>query len=269
MKKHFLFPLLLVFFLALVGCGTEKEVSLPHPMQTEVASTVQSTELIDVPDKTVKESLVTVEDLQNGTWAGISDTLYEEFYFSGRSVIYTGYILDRADKATVSEAVFYIAEDKLILYFEKTDYTNVLDLAMEDGVPVISVKYPEEDTARVYRKIDETNSIPVTTVPTQPPKENENVSFGMTNALQAAKNYLAVMPFSHSGLIEQLEFEGYSYSEAAYAADNCGADWYEQAAKKAKQYLEIMAFSRSGLIDQLEFDGFTYEQAVYGVDTAY
>lgn len=269
MKKNFLVPLLLAVCLILGGCSTEKEITPPHPTQTETAPTVQSAEPIAVPDETVKESLVTVEDLQNGTWAGISDTLYEEFYFSGRSVIYTGYIVDRPDKPTVSEAVFSIVEDKLILYFEKTDYTNVLDLAMEDGVPIISVKYPKEDTTRVYRKIDGTNSIPVTTVPTQPSIETGNVSFRMKNALQAAKNYLAVMPFSHSGLIEQLAFEGYSYSEAAYAADNCGADWYEQAAKKAEQYLEIMAFSRSGLIEQLEFDGFTSEQAASGVDKVY
>lgn len=250
---------------ALLGCHRISESTPEQPTQNETA-TVQPTQ-VATPQVEVK---VSAEDLQNGTWAGtVKEKMYEEFYFSERTVIYTCYILDKPEDASVSEAVFSIAEDKLILYFEKTDYTAVLDLAWEDGIPVISVKYPEEDTARVYRKIDETNSIPVTTVPTQPPKENENVSFGMTNALQAAKIYLAVMPFSHSGLIEQLEFEGYSYSEAAYAADNCGADWYEQAAKKAKQYLEIMAFSRSGLIDQLEFDGFTYEQAAYGVDKAY
>ena len=51
-----------------------------------------------------------------------------------------------------------------------------------------------------------------------------------------------------------------------YAADNCGADWNEQAAKKAQDYLDIMAFSRQGLIDQLQFEGYTYEQAVYGVN---
>ena len=77
------------------------------------------------------------------------------------------------------------------------------------------------------------------------------------------------MPFSYSGLVEQLEYEGYSPAEAAYAADNCGADWYEQAVKSAKQYLEVMSFSRSGLIDQLEYEGFTYDQAAYGVDKAY
>lgn len=94
-------------------------------------------------------------------------------------------------------------------------------------------------------------------------------SSGMRNALKAAGNYLSLMPFSHSGLIEQLEFEGYSNSEATYAADNCGANWNEQAARKAKDYLDIMPFSRSGLIEQLEFDGFTHEQAVYGVDKVY
>lgn len=96
-----------------------------------------------------------------------------------------------------------------------------------------------------------------------------SVSSGERNALRSAKDYLAVMPFSYSGLIDQLEYEGYSNSEAAYAADNCGADWYEQAVKSAKQYLEVMAFSRSGLIDQLEYEGYTHDQAVYGVDKAY
>jgi len=90
-------------------------------------------------------------------------------------------------------------------------------------------------------------------------------SAGESNALKAAKSYLSMMAFSYAGLVEQLEFEGYSADEAAYAADHCGADWNEQAAKAAESYLSTMAFSRSSLIEQLEFDGFTYEQAVYGV----
>lgn len=96
-----------------------------------------------------------------------------------------------------------------------------------------------------------------------------DVTTGMKNALQSAKNYLAVMPFSYTGLIGQLEFEGYSNTEAVYAVDNCGADWDEQAVRCAQNYLDIMPFSRKGLIEQLEFDGFTYEQAVYGVDQVY
>lgn len=93
----------------------------------------------------------------------------------------------------------------------------------------------------------------------------DSLSLGQKNALRAAKNYLSVMSFSRSGLIEQLEFEGYSTEEATFAVNNCGANWNEQAALKAKSYLDLMAFSKDGLIDQLEFEGFTSEQANYGV----
>ncbi len=86
-------------------------------------------------------------------------------------------------------------------------------------------------------------------------------SRGEQNALNRANDYLEFMSFSRSGLIDQLEFEGYTTSEAEYAVDNCGADWDEQAVLKAEEYLDFMSFSRSGLIDQLEFEGFTYDQA--------
>lgn len=92
------------------------------------------------------------------------------------------------------------------------------------------------------------------------------VTTGQRNALASAKSYLAALSFSYSGLIEQLEYEGYTYDEAVYAADNCGADWYEQAVKSAESYLAAMSFSKSGLIDQLEYEGFTYEEAVYGAE---
>ena len=75
------------------------------------------------------------------------------------------------------------------------------------------------------------------------------------------------MPFSYTGLIKQLEYEKYSHEDAVYAADNCGADWNEQAAKAAKDYLDVMSFSRQGLIDQLEYEGYTHEQAVFGVNS--
>lgn len=85
------------------------------------------------------------------------------------------------------------------------------------------------------------------------------------NALKQAKNYLETMPFSAKGLLDQLEFEGYSHDDALFAVSNCGADWNTQAALKAKSYLETMPFSRQSLIDQLLFEGFTQEQAEYGV----
>ncbi|WP_322354119.1 Ltp family lipoprotein [Paratractidigestivibacter sp.] len=87
----------------------------------------------------------------------------------------------------------------------------------------------------------------------------------MANAVRMANQYLKVTAFSRNGLVKQLEYEGFGEDDATYGADNCGADWNEQAARMANKYLEITAFSRSGLIDQLVHEGFTEEQAEYGV----
>ena len=96
-----------------------------------------------------------------------------------------------------------------------------------------------------------------------------SATFGEKNALEKAHQYLEYSAFSYTGLIDQLEFEGYTRTEAVYAADNCGADWNEQAVKKAKQYLDYSSFSRSELMDQLEFEGFTHAQAEYAVNQFY
>ena len=98
----------------------------------------------------------------------------------------------------------------------------------------------------------------------QEPKEE--ITAGQRNALEAARSYLHYAAFSYQGLIEQLEYEGYTKEEAKYGADHCGADWKEQAVKCAKSYLSFSTFSRQELIRQLEFEGFTHEQAVYGVE---
>lgn len=90
-------------------------------------------------------------------------------------------------------------------------------------------------------------------------------TMGEKNALDKAESYLNYMAFSYKGLIDQLEYEGFTTAEATYGVDNCGANWNEQAAKKAQSYIDTMSFSRSGLIDQLKYEGFTAEQAEYGV----
>ncbi|NDC45685.1 MAG: hypothetical protein EBZ55_06335 [Actinobacteria bacterium] len=93
------------------------------------------------------------------------------------------------------------------------------------------------------------------------PKETVSQS----NARRSAQGYLKVMAFSRTGLIKQLEFEGYSTADATYGTDSQNADWNAQAAKMAKTYLSTMPFSRSGLIDQLVFEGFSQAQAEFGV----
>lgn len=95
------------------------------------------------------------------------------------------------------------------------------------------------------------------------------LSTGQRNAIESAENYLSFAAFSQSGLIEQLEFEGYSPADATFAVESLDVDWNEQAAKSAANYLEMTSFSLSGLIEQLEFEGFTPEQAAYGANEAY
>ena len=84
--------------------------------------------------------------------------------------------------------------------------------------------------------------------------------------MKAANKYLNLTAFSHDGLVAQLEYEKYTTEEATYGADNCGADWNEQAVKCAKRYLDLMAMSKEDLIQQLEYEKFTHEQAVYGAE---
>ena len=100
----------------------------------------------------------------------------------------------------------------------------------------------------------------------QQPSQQHNATPGENRAVQTAESYIEMMGFSREGLIEQLEYEGFSHSEAVYGADHINADWNSMALRKAWEYLRVAAFSRSGLIEQLEFEGFTHEQAVFGVD---
>jgi hypothetical protein len=88
-----------------------------------------------------------------------------------------------------------------------------------------------------------------------------------SNARQKAAEYLKYMSFSRSGLIKQLEYEGFTQQDATYGVDALHVDWNQQAARKAGEYLKYMSFSRSGLIQQLVYEGFTQQQAEYGVST--
>lgn len=127
----------------------------------------------------------------------------------------------------------------------------------------------EEEPASEVADIENTTPEPeLASEPSSDPAlESEEGTLGEKNAAKSAVNYLGTMPFSYSGLVEQLKFEGYTHEEAVYGVDRCGADWNEQAAKSAQNYLDISSFSRTELIAQLEFEGFTRQQAEYGVQS--
>lgn len=110
-------------------------------------------------------------------------------------------------------------------------------------------------------------TLPPTTAPptTQPPVPAETLS--QKNARNKANDYLDFMSFSRSGLIGQLEFEGFSTDDATYGVDALNVNWDQQAADKAAEYLDFMSFSHSALVEQLVFEGFSPAQAEYGVST--
>ena len=102
--------------------------------------------------------------------------------------------------------------------------------------------------------------------PAPAPKADVGETVSQENARESAESYLGYSDFSRSGLIEQLEFEGYSNADATYAADTVSVNWNGEAADSARSYLEYSSFSRSGLIEQLQFEGFTPSQAQFGVN---
>ena len=96
-------------------------------------------------------------------------------------------------------------------------------------------------------------------------KAEEQKKLENANCIKTAQQYINYTAFSRSGLISQLEYEGYSTESAEYSVDSLNIDWNNQCAKMAQQYLDYSSFSRSGLYDQLAYEGFSSEQIEYGL----
>lgn len=94
----------------------------------------------------------------------------------------------------------------------------------------------------------------------------ESVTVGMEKALDSAKFHLSSASYSKKALAALLESDGYSAAEAAFAVENCGADWNKEAFKTAKELLSFSSFSKEALVFQLEIKGFTHEEALFGAE---
>lgn len=96
-------------------------------------------------------------------------------------------------------------------------------------------------------------------------EEKPVFTLAQQNAIRSAQSYLDYTGFSRTGLIGQLEYEGFSTEEATFGADNAGADWNAEAAEKAQQYLDYSSFSRDGLYDQMAYEGFLPVEIEFGL----
>lgn len=203
---------------------------------------------------------------------------HEEHYFRGGLVASLTWLDSAPEKASNDVGKYEVLDGQIRRQSLNTDYVIYCDYYYEGDELVLSWYVDDgrdAGSSRVYRKISDSSgpskfpSGKSDTNGTTSNSDAANVTTGMKNALKKAESYLSIMAFSRQGLIDQLEFDGFTYSEAAYAVDACGADWNQQAVKRAENYLDIMTFSRQGLIDQLVYDGFLYDEAVYGVDKVY
>ena len=111
----------------------------------------------------------------------------------------------------------------------------------------------------------------VTPAPTETPEERaereardflDSLPIERRSAIEMAQSYLSTMPFSPSGLYDQLLFEGFSEESSQFAIDHLIVDWDEMCYETAVSYVtNIGGFSKKSLIHQLEYDGFTKKQA--------
>ncbi|WP_207637170.1 Ltp family lipoprotein [Anaerovorax odorimutans] len=168
----------------------------------------------------------------------------------------------KALTATFNNIKIYVDQN---LVTPKDSNGNTVEPFISGGTTYLPVRAVADALGKEVSWDSATKSVYIGTQPTTPNQGTQtSVTLGEKNALAKAKSYLESMSFSYSGLIKQLEYEGFSSIEATYGADNCNANWDEQAAKKAKTYMESMSFSRDSLIQQLKYEGFTDSQAEYG-----
>lgn len=294
MKKAFsIFLMALMLLLAFSGCenAQPKQIEVDGMVFTEASAkdTAVTDENFFVRGKCVDVEYYSLLDFSTytftveskiGTFSAsltISTSSYENIdtdlakSFQDEEITILGRFSDMVSKTT-NEQIF------LCSHYQMDETSDPLRFTAENVLRTTKIAEATPTPSPTPTSSPTPTASPTATPTATPASESEedesfststsSVTVSQLNAVSRAKEYLSIMSFSHDGLVEQLEYEKFSHEDAVYGADNCGADWYEQAERKAQEYLDVMSFSRDGLIDQLEYEGFTHEQAVHGVDAA-
>ena len=228
---------------------------------------------MDIPnnlsDSQAKQYFESINDGMTQGGAIVSEYQILEGYsnYPGEYVLSTQTINDTLYN-TESYIIFYNSDAYVFSMSIADGHKKTYSDELEDIV--LQIQYKADDTENYNFDDTEDNNDTIEATTELDLEEMQTtdteLTTGQSNALSMALSYLDSMPFSHDGLIDQLKYEGFSDDEATYAADNCGADWDEQALRHALSYLDSSAFSYEGLIDQLEYEGYTTDQAEYGAD---
>ena len=139
----------------------------------------------------------------------------------------------------------------------------------------VTDRVKSDNTNKEFTKVEATQepiaTPEVTPAPTETPEERvereirefrNSLPIEKRSAIEMAQSYLSTMPFSPSGLYDQLLYEGFSEEDSQFAIDHLIVDWDEMCYETAVSYItNIGGFSKQSLIHQLEFEGFTKKQA--------
>ena len=128
-----------------------------------------------------------------------------------------------------------------------------------------------KEVTKIEATQEPTTTPEVTPVPTESPEERaereareflDSLPIEKRSAIEMAQSYLLTMPFSPSGLYDQLLFEGFSEEDSQFAIDHLIVDWDEMCYETAVSYItNVGGFSKKSLIHQLVYEGFTKKQA--------
>ena len=291
MRKELIIFSSIVVAMSLSACG--KELA-----SDEIESKIEMSENQTVEEESVDKVSI-VENLIQGVWEYYEEeegwnAWKEKITFSNGRFYYCSYYVRDSDNKSESEGVYEISDSKIVSTFDN-GYVSYMDYNLNEDMDKMTLSWipdsgatkgevrkysqtekweldvatlAENRSSTINHEVDAAN-IEADNIEKDSAIADSNVATGEQNALRRAKDYLKIMPLSYIALKDQLEYDGFTESEAEYAVENCDADWYEQAYKKALEYLEISAFTKTGLQEQLEFDGFTTGEAIYGVDMAY
>ena len=148
---------------------------------------------------------------------------------------------------------------KSVAYSYIVSYNGEYD---ETAIKFANIKALDDE---IYNYVVDANSILFSSDSTLEQDEAPEDS-RLDSAVIVAKGYIDTSDFSRESLISQLEFSKFTNEEATYGADNCGADWNQEALDSAKNHIAHGDYSYEGLIKLLEYGKFTNEQAQYGAD---
>lgn len=155
------------------------------------------------------------------------------------------------------------SEDKLlaVAYFKTSGISSETDDAFQNiidtAVPAdqVTVSAPSEESSS--SSSDESAASGSSSAGTNNDKDA---------ALKEAEESLQYSDFSHDGLVDYLEYDGFTHEAAVYAADNVEVDWNEEALNSANDYINYSPMSESGLKGQLEFEKYTDDEVNYAMD---